>query len=453
MSAGQEETQLGNSEGVSPGNNNTLTSCADFGKNDKCGERGFESKDQYAVEEAVLPPRRVVLVVMITMIQGYTLIGPLQHAFKVRMKIADTGETARVFTQAAALVQWGKFAMTLGQGILLANVSPLNRVHLAMAIMMVGCLIPALCVYVIGSTWLGWVFLSFGCVGMSLGIFECTFLNVITPLGPLTKSWAIIGFPAAFAIINVFGMSLVTVGMPVSVVFWYIVCCLPIGMIVFHTQVVPHLPDPGCSGRATGAENSRSSTLWNSFLQWRSWFPGLIPFVVANIVGHFVMEGALPANFNTFNDAVVPLLHRNGEDHLMDTNLFFVIFFIFVGLGDMISRRVGYCFNLKTFESSLSALLGGLVCSVTGMYLTTLGIGVVAWLSAFLAFWGQGFNYAVAAQYIDWAVPRQHNLAGYSIWMFAGAAGGISGSTTVDVIRSWICHGEFYPHECLSRHH
>jgi len=177
----------------------------------------------------------------------------------------------------------------------------------------------------------------------------------------------------------------------------------------------------------------------------------LLPFMCANVVGHFVMEGALPANFNTFNDKVVPLFGRT-DGHMMNKDRFFAVFFVFVGLGDMVSRRVGYCFALRTYRSNMAALLFGLACCAIGMYLTTLGVGLVAWLSVFLAFWGQGFNYAVASKYIDRFVPREHNLAAYSFWMFAGSAGAIAGSTMVDVIRGWICHGEAYPHECLASH-
>jgi len=195
---------------------------------DKSSEADGESQQLDVEAEAQLPPQRLILVVMVCMIQGYTLIGPLQHAFKVQMKIGDTGDVAHVFTQAAALVQWGKFAMTLGQNVLLACLCPMQRVFLAMMGMMLGCLIPPFFVYAVGSTWLGWVFISFGLIGLSLGIFECTFLNVITPLGPLTKSYAIMGFPAAFAIVNVIGMSIVSFGVPVQALFWYILVCLPL---------------------------------------------------------------------------------------------------------------------------------------------------------------------------------------------------------------------------------
>eukprot|EP00928_Gymnodinium_smaydae_P079709 TRINITY_DN63568_c0_g1_i1.p1 TRINITY_DN63568_c0_g1~~TRINITY_DN63568_c0_g1_i1.p1 ORF type:complete len:486 (-),score=87.46 TRINITY_DN63568_c0_g1_i1:312-1769(-) len=395
--------------------------------------------------EENLPPQRLVLVVMICVIQGYTLIGPLQHSFKVAMGISDASKVGVAFTQAAALVQWGKFAMTLGQNFIFCKVKPIHRVYIAMVGMMLGCLIPPLFVYRLGSLWIGWVFLSFGLIGLSLGVFECTFLNVITPLGPLTKSWAIMGFPAAFAIINVIGFTFVSFGMPEETLFWYVFCCMPFGMLVFYRKLVPELGER----LDVTATTKKQERIWTSIKDAPTWFPSCVPFVFVNIVGHFVMEGALPANFNTFNDDVVPLYGRT-DNHLMDKHRFFVVFFVFVGLGDMLSRRFGYWLKLDTYLANSVALCVGPACSVIGLYTTTLGIGVVSWVSAFLAFWGQGLNYAIASRYIDRCIPREHNLAAYSLWMFAGSAGAIAGSTMVDVIREWICHGDVYPHECLA---
>ena len=190
-------------------------------------EGSLESSEESAAgQEESLPPQRIVLVVMICIIQGYTLVGPLQHAFKQSLHISDDSPDGRIFTQAAALVQWFKWSMTLAQNFLLQCLSPEARVYLSMVCMMLGCLIPPIFIYSLGHLWIGWAFLSFGLVGMSLGVFEVAYLNVITPLGPLTKSWAIIGFPASFAIINVIGFTLVSFGMPVAVLFWYIVSSL-----------------------------------------------------------------------------------------------------------------------------------------------------------------------------------------------------------------------------------
>eukprot|EP00931_Biecheleriopsis_adriatica_P019615 TRINITY_DN13327_c0_g1_i1.p1 TRINITY_DN13327_c0_g1~~TRINITY_DN13327_c0_g1_i1.p1 ORF type:complete len:479 (+),score=99.24 TRINITY_DN13327_c0_g1_i1:195-1439(+) len=402
-------------------------------------------------------PQRWVLFVMVGMIQGYTLIGPLQHTLKVAIHIADTGAVAHAFTQAAALVQWGKFFMTLAQNFILAPLLPVQRVYLALALMMLGTLVPPVFVYAAGSTWLGWVFFTFGFIGFSLGIFEANFLTVITPLGPLTKSWAIMGYPAAFAGINVIGMSLVSLGMPVQVLFWYIALCVPLaaGLFYFMGQAAAGKNEAGTEIQQSSDQDSgdQQSTVWKSLLEWRVWFIRLLPFVIVNFVSHFVMEGALPASFNTYNAKLAPLFGRSDSTYLMNKDCYFVIFFVFVGLGDIVSRRVGYMVTTRTFTSNMLALLFGLLCCVLGLCLMLLGIGVVSWVAALLAFFGNGWNYAVSAKFIDRFIPREHHLVGYSFWMFVGAAGAIAGSTMVDVIREWICHGESYAHECLSHHH
>ena len=61
-------------------------------KDQKPGDQSSEDEDSHDEEngdiaadheqEESLPPERIVLVVMIYVIQGYTLVGPLQHAFK-----------------------------------------------------------------------------------------------------------------------------------------------------------------------------------------------------------------------------------------------------------------------------------------------------------------------------------------------------------------------------------
>jgi len=53
------------------------------------------------------------------------------------------------------------------------------------------------------------------------------------------------------------------------------------------------------------------------------------------------------------------------------------------------------------------------------------------------------------ARYIDRFVPKEHNLAAYSLWCFVGDAGSILGGSTVDAVRGWICGGHVYTYECL----
>lgn len=116
-----------------PSAGSSVTSTTETSPSQEAFGRGGLTIGSKAELEEDLPPRRLVLVVMIAVIQGYTLIGPLQHSFKVAMRIGDKGALSHVFTQAAALVQWGKFAMTLGQNVIFSRVPPLVRVYIAMA--------------------------------------------------------------------------------------------------------------------------------------------------------------------------------------------------------------------------------------------------------------------------------------------------------------------------------
>lgn len=408
---------------------------------DFSGEDSEEPEAAEAKVEADLPPVRLAMLVMTFVIQGYTLIGPLQHDFKHALNISDVGDLGHTFTQAAGFVQISKFAMTLGQRVLLGFVSPVVRVYIAMGLMVAGTIIPPLFVFTLGMNWMGLVWMCYGTIGLSLGIFEPTFLSVITPLGPLTKSWAILGFPAAFGIVNIIGRSCMALfGTPVSVLFWYIVLCVPVGVVAFFVITPPESEGQGV----------REARLRQSFRDWRSWFLKMVPFMLVNIVSHFVMESVLPAIFNTYNADLVPLYDRASITNLMDKNCFLVVLSIFNMAGDILSRKFGYCLELDRFRANMFVLGIALVCCIGGLALTIRGVAIESWFAVFLAFWGAGLNYAVTAKYIDRFVPREHNLAAYSLWMFVGYGGAIMGSYMVDTVRYWICGDGEYPYECLA---
>jgi len=391
----------------------------------------------------IAPPQRLAFVVMTCVISGYTLIGPLQHDLKHALHVSDAGAVNEMFIQSVALVQWGKTFMTLGQNVLLGFLTSAQRVYVAMCLMFFGVLIPPLMIFTFGSLWLGWVPLAYGSIGLALGVFECTFLSVISPLGPLTKSWAIMGFPAAFFIVNVFFQSLRALfNVPVVISFWYVALCLPVGILCFK-RIAP-------KDNKVDGKSYRQANLSSSLREWNSWLPKLLPFALVNIACHFVMESVLPAVFNTYNAKQVSLLGPENTTHLMKTEWFLVIFSFVMGIGDIISRRLGYCFDLKTTSANYLALAFAFCCTILGLILTIQGIAALTWFSAFLAFFGNGFNYAVTSKYIDKFVPRKHNLAAYSVWMCVGYCGAIAGAVLVSVVKSWICGGKQYEYQCSS---
>lgn len=335
--------------------------------------------------------------------------------------------------------------MTVGQNFILAPFEPIKRVYIAMGIMACGTLIPPLMIFTLNSLWLGWVPLTYGMIGIALGVFEGTFLSVITPLGPLTKSWAIMGFPASFFIVNVFLGSLkAAFDVPVALSFWYVTIVVAIGIPTFM-HIAPHeTKHDGKSYKQAG--------LRTSIADWRSWLVKMLPFAFVNIFSHFTMESVLPAVFNTYNAHQVSLLGPTNTTLLMKTSWFLVVFCVTMGVGDMISRRIGYCCDLKQTIHNYFALAFALSCSIVGLWLTTRGIACLVWFSAFLAFFGNGFNYAVTSKYIDKFVPRKHNLAAYSVWMFVGYCGAIAGAVLVTVVRGWICEGHVYEYQCRTDH-
>jgi len=393
------------------------------------------------------PPVRSAFIVMTCVIGGYTLIGPLQHDLKHELHIQDTGLVGSYFTQSVALVQWGKTFTSLAQNVLLGCIPIVTRVYVSMGLMFVGVLIPPMFIFTLGSKWLGWIPLSYGLIGLSLGVFECTFLSVISPLGPKTKSWAIMGFPAAFGIVNIVGGSLVAAfEMPVAWTFWYIVACQPVAVMLFRRFA------PDEQNKVDG-RSYKQAGLRQSLRDWRSWLLRIIPFVLVNILSHFVMESVLPAVFNTFNAKEVMLLGPTDTRIRMKKTWFLVVLFVFIAAADMSSRRIGYCFRFDTTAKNYAGLLFVLSCNVFGLYLSSFGIGALTWFAVGIAIFGSGFNYAVCSKYIDQRVPRKHNLAAYSLWMCVGYLGAIAGAVLVDVVRGWFCSEGVQEYQCTPGSH
>merc|ERR1712137_84720 len=257
---------------------------------------------------------------MMCMFQGYaSMVGPMQHAFKHELVAAHGSPAAHNFTQAAVGVHYGKLLARLGQSVVLGFMSPWWRVVTSMILMLVGIFIPPFFAFGLNFDWVGLVFIAYICSGIGLGIFEVTFLSVITPLGPLTKAWAIMGAPAGFLSINVLGLILTSVGVPVVGLYWYIFICIPLGMVVFFL----YAPDS-----ASTSEMSDSSIL-DSVKEAPGWMPKMVPFFFAQFLSHFAMEN-WPAIFYMFPPPVVPLLGPHRDDTLVPWGRFFAVCYVFI---------------------------------------------------------------------------------------------------------------------------
>jgi len=409
-----------------------------------------DARKRLAVQEE-LPAVRALMLPMICIFGGYaSMVGPAQQKFKSELRIGQTGEAAMIFTQAAVFVHYGKLIARLGHDVLFGFLSPLKRVYFSMSLVLIGTLIPPLFVFDLHERWIGFVFFSNGLTGIGLGVFECTYLAVITPLGKLTKAWAIMGIPLGFGIVNILGLICTSMGMPVAYIYWYIVATIPLGMYALwansaglDTSVeVAH-------GHGHGAGVKQRGFL-SSLMQCGMWFPLVMPHLVAKLCVNFVMENATPVNYYVYNAPKVPLWSPKNVDGLVRHDLFFAVLGVFVMVGDMTSRRIPASLSLNTVSSNIAILIAAVTSSLLGFYLESLAIGVLAWAGIFMAFWGNGLVYGASAKYFDWAVPKEFNLVAYSLWCFAGDLGGIVGGVTVDLIRNWICGGRQYTYECLS---
>jgi hypothetical protein len=390
-----------------------------------------------------LPPTRVLFLSMLCIFQGYAvMVGPCQQKFKSALHVEQFGARASMFTQAVDFVHWGKFIMRVGHNAVLGCISPRKRVLVAMSLLFVGCLIPPLVVFTFGSDWIGNVFLSYGLSGMGIGISECTFLSVITPLGAQTKSWAIAAVPVGFGLINIAGMICTSLGVPVELLYWYVVAWIPIGMCIF-CYAAPREHEVQASAH-------RQSSLKEAFEAWRSWLPRMTPCLIAKVLVNFAMENITPVSFYTFNAAYVPMLSPAATTTLMDHDLYFALLALVTLVANVVSQHVAYKMKFTRYSSLIGvmacACAGGLVCC----YLVSLKIAAVNLGAVFLAFWVNGTVYGASSIFIDRFVPKQYNLVAYSCWCMIGDLGPILGGAMMDVLRGWICGGVVYTFTCRS---
>jgi len=340
-------------------------------------------------------------------------------------------------------MHWGKLFSRVGHDVVFACFSTRHRVYVAMLITLVGVLLPPVFVYALGSTWLGWAFIHFALLGIGVGIFESTFLSVISPLGKMTKAWAIMGAPIGLGVLDIICQILHSkqVASLNEVYFsWYIAICLPFGMYVFHA----HSPREGIVVQQVN--------ILSSLTHGGRWLVTLIPFMIAKIVSSFVMENT-PGWYYVYNGDEVPLFNPAATGPpLMDKDFYFTIVYLCVLVGDAISRRIVYFFPINTVPQNIAWLLVAIFCSVGGFLMEIPAIAVLTWLAAFMAFWGNGMVYGVSAKYFDAFVPREHNRSMYSLWCMLGDFGGIFGAWVVTWFNGLLC-SEHYMYECVKKVH
>merc|ERR1719446_2005223 len=126
------------------------------------------------------------------MFQGYgAMVGIPQHALKEKLHLPE--DQAGAFQDAAATFQLAKLVMRIAQIAFLVFVQPNGIVYLSYLVMLVAVMVPVVFVWWGGVTGLWVVYLQYILGGVAIGLFEGTYLSVISACGKDTKTFAIMG--------------------------------------------------------------------------------------------------------------------------------------------------------------------------------------------------------------------------------------------------------------------
>ncbi|CAE7248873.1 mycA [Symbiodinium natans] len=391
------------------------------------------------------PPVRILLLAFMFMFQGYgAMVGNPQHALKHKLGI--THDQAADFQEATATFQLAKMVMRICQIAFLVFTNPAGIVYTSYVVMFAALMVPMIFVWGAGVTGLWVVRLQYILGGVAVGLFEGTFLSVISSLGKNTKTFAIMGAPLGFFVNNTILGLLSQVGMPVIFYYIYNAACLPLAMWIFHAKRPREVVAAKSKGKGC-------AVFLNSMKCFMDWVPMMIPWFVAKFIGNFVLEDGFPLLFNTFNTEKVPIIGGpESEDHLIPFGIYTaLIWFPCMAAGDTISRRVPQFLDITSKRKCVLYLAFGIFLSVAGEALDFLLLALVTALAAFIANFGNGFIYGLSAKFIDWGIAEEHRYAAYNLWCFVGDVGGYAGQGQLSVmLADSVCDGRHYAWVCAT---
>ena len=278
--------------------------------------------------------------------------------------------------------------------------------------------------YIVNSKSLVFVFLAYLISGVGIGTFESNLISCLTPLGPTTKSWAVIGIPVGFNMISVGSFILFSIWPDVvelqAAVYLFIVAANIAGLL-FYIYLVPNI------------EFEASSDTMYTFLKdlkcWREWFPTIWKHCVALMIDMCCVSIFSAVALYIFDAAEVPIVPRSTTT--IPKNAFDAIYYCFSFMGDFTSRKIAYRDKPRNpfFFLVLSCIGVALVLSKTA---------VVAPLGMFCVMFANGSIYAQTTKFVDVSVPKKYNLMALSVWLFIGDIGSFCGSQAIQPLRTIV---------------
>mmetsp|Transcript_71733 Transcript_71733/g.126624 ORF Transcript_71733/g.126624 Transcript_71733/m.126624 type:complete len:439 (+) Transcript_71733:44-1360(+) len=392
------------------------------------------------------PPVRVLLLAFMFMFQGYgVMVGSPAHALKVKLGV--TADMADEFQEATASFQLAKLSMRILQIAFLVFVQPNGIVYISYVVMMAGLLVPVVFVWGAGVTGMWVVYLQYILGGIAVGLFEGTFLSVISSLGKNTKTFAIMGAPLGFFLNNTVLATFTLMGMPVIFYYLFGIATLPVAMWIYHK----HRPDADPASKGKGC-----AVFMHSMKHAMEWMPLMLPWFLAKFIGNFVLEDGFPLLFNTFNTQRVPFWGGPADTENTIPFSAYTAFYWFpmMAAGDTISRRLPRYVSLTSWQKCYMYLGIAILLCVGGEALTFLLIAIVTGIATFISNFGNGFIYGLSAKYIDSYIAEEHRYAAYNLWCFCGDLGGYAGQGGMSVsLAHKACAGKEYTYVCHGSSH
>lgn len=402
-------------------------------------ERGVSLLEESQESPAEPPPVRILLLAFMIMFQGYGVMNG-NPARALKMKLDLPPSEAAAFQNATASFQLSKLLMRILQISLLVFLQPNGIVYLAYAIMFVALLIPIIFVWGEDMKDLSVVYLQYTLGGIPIGLFEGTFLSVISVLGKKTKTFAIMGAPLGFAVHNILLGSVLPAGYEV-LYYVYSAACIPVAVAIFYFYAP--LADANSQGKGC-------QIFLKSLQQPQQWLLAMLPWFLAKFAGNFVMEDAFPLLYLTFNTPHVPLFAPSSTSPTIPFKYYTAFYyFVLMALGDTISRRVPEVLNLSTGKAWGFWIVTSILLCIAGEALNFLLIPIITGFAAFIAYFGNGLVYGLSAQYIDAYIAAEHRYTAYNLWCFAGDLAGYAGQGALSVkIAESACEGRHYTYIC-----
>lgn len=370
---------------------------------------------------------RSVILATLPIFMGYSALNALQRKVKLKIGISDEDYSgSELFSFACSLLYAGNLCFRLLHNVLFACLRPRQRVFLSLALMSCSMMALGVGVFLLGIKSIAIIFIAYGLGGVAIGSFESNVLSCISPLGHGTKTWAVMGLPIGYNIINIGSFALLWATNDSEAVqalmYFLVIAGCAMGAFVFAV-VLP---------RVDVAGNSDTLAAFTKDLKaWRDWFPHVTWNSLALCVNMFsVAMFSSIALYIYDNPGGVPLM-GSASDIIISKSMFMMVYNVCTFTGDTVSRKLAY--KMKPRNPMIF-----LLATVIGTFLCLTKIAILSWPGVMLVLFANGGIYASTTKHIDVWVRKDQTLVALSVWLFLGDIGSVTGANVLYKIREWV---------------